>query len=78
MSAPSCPGAEAYADRHARAAAMPLEQRSRDVRTFLEAHQLLNEVAAVEPPPHTCARLQQCTREREDRSDSAVRNNCLF
>ena len=44
---PSYPGAEAYADRHARAAAIPLEQRSRDTRTFLEAHQLLDQAAAV-------------------------------
>ena len=47
MAAPPWPGAEAYADRHARAAAIPLEQRSRDVRTFLEAHELLNQAAAV-------------------------------
>ena len=47
MAAPSWPGAEAYADRRARAVAIPLEQRSRDVRTFLEAHQLLDQAAAV-------------------------------
>ena len=47
MAVPVYPGAEAYAHRHARAAAIPLEQRSRDVRTFLEAHQLLDQVAAV-------------------------------
>ena len=45
--APSLPGAEAYADRHARTAAIPLEHRSRDVHTFLEAHQLLDQAAAV-------------------------------
>ena len=40
-------GAEAYADRHARAAAIPLEQGSPDVRTFLKAHQQLDQAAAV-------------------------------
>ena len=47
MAAPSFPGAEAYADGHARAAAIPQEQRSRDVRSFLEAHALLDQAAAV-------------------------------
>ena len=47
MAAPSLPGAEAYGDRYARAAAIPLEQRSRDVRTFLEGHQLLDQAAVA-------------------------------
>ena len=41
------PGAEAYADRHARVAAISPEQPSADVGTFVEAHQLLDEAAAV-------------------------------
>ena len=44
---PPWPGAEAHADRHARAAAIQMEQRSQNVHTFLEAHQLLDQAAAV-------------------------------